>query len=85
MMDFRNAPQTEWRLNPQLEQTRKERLLGTSFDSIVELIVRQADLHDYECEKVNKVPGSKRIWISLIFPPQTIDLNRSGFAGGSNS
>ena len=80
-MTFGIAPATEWQLERNVGDARERRLRETSFDSIVEQITKQAELHDYGCEKIHNFPGSKRVWINLILPRQTVDLFHSG-AGG---
>lgn len=80
-MAFGIAPATEWQLEQRVGKARKRRLLETSFDSIVQQITEQTELHDYECEEVKKFPGSKRVWFKLILEPPVVDLFHNG-AGG---
>lgn len=80
-MKFGIAPATKWKLGQNMGRTRKRRLLETPFESIVQHIIEQAELHDYECEPIDKCPGAKRVWVQLKLSCQTVDLFHNG-AGG---
>jgi hypothetical protein len=80
-MKFGIVSCTEWQLAQNVGDNRKKRLLETSFDSIVQRITDQATLEDYGRQKIRDYPGSKRVRIKLVLPPQTVDLFHNG-AGG---
>ena len=80
-MTFGTVPATEWQLKQNIEESRRRRPLETSFCSIVQQITKQALLCDYDCKEISKFPGTKRIWMKLTLPSQTVDLFHSGGAG----
>ena len=78
---FRRVSNEEWRLGSNLNHGRRERLLTSSFETIVDGIVDHMQLCYYKRESVKAHPGSNRVTISISVPESVVDLFHNG-AGG---
>ena len=73
-MAFAIVPAREWQLKGTVEASRRERLLDTPFDSIVQQIASETIVSDFVWENIRKIRGARRIRFELALPPQTVDL-----------
>ncbi len=80
-MMFGIVPDTKWRLTGRIKSSRRERLLDTSFSSIVQKISAEAQLNDHKCCSIRDYVGAKRAQIKLDLPCETVDLFHNGASG----
>lgn len=84
---FKIVPSTVWELSERVNDERRERLLKTPFDKIVEMIIRNGKVGKVHYER-NKATISnhekrslKRYYVEIELPTKVVDLFHNG-AGG---